>query len=367
MKKSIILSVIFISLIFSTYAQPSITQSDMPNIGDTLRIKVPITTNGDDYASSGTNHTWNFSNLVSASQRVDTFMSVASTSLVYMYYFQLLSGCNLAGNQPNFLSFSAPLGLGLSITNVYDFFDKSNASYAQLGYGAQFNGIPLPIKYSSPDVQLVFPLTYGEKDSCSFSDSTHIPSLGYYRERKHRVNKVDGWGTVIVPNDTFQAIRVVSVITAHDSIHVDTLINMGFNLNSVTTEYKWYADNMGEPVLKVSVVTGTGAGTTIEYRNRIKSNAGIKDINANIASAGLYPNPANENTNLYFSLEKAANIEINITDMLGRNIKTIANKQYPAGFNIIPIDISQMQLDKGIYFVRINSGSNSKVIKLQVL
>ena len=61
---------------------------------------------------------------------------------------------------------------------------------------------------------------------------------------------------------------------------------------------------------------------------------------------GLYPNPVNENTNLYFSLAKPSTIEVSITDMLGRNIKTITSKEYPEGFNSVPLDISGINLAK---------------------
>ena len=96
-------------------------------------------------------------------------------------------------------------------------------------------------------------------------------------EQEHRVNFVDGWGTVITPADTFSAMRVQSIITAHDSVHIDTIINYGTSFNYTTTEYKWYAYKMGEPVIKVSVRTGTGPSiTTVEYQNRPKNITGIK-------------------------------------------------------------------------------------------
>jgi hypothetical protein len=289
-------------------------------------------------------------------------MSVLSTSPVYWAVFQLLSGCNLAGNQPNMISINTSI---LSITNVYDFFDNSSASYAQYGFGALFNSVPLPVKYNNPDVQLLFPLTYGEKDSCDYSYSISIPSFGYYGESDHRVNFVDGWGTVITPGDTFSAMRVLSVITAHDSIYSDTL-GIGLPFNYTTTEYKWYANTMGEPVIKISVRSGTGAGTTADFRYKPRNTAGITDLESPIACVDLYPNPASENTELHFSLVKSSQVEFSITDILGRNIKTIAGKEYLAGFNSVPLDISGMNLCKGIYFVRVSSGNSSKVIKMEV-
>jgi len=52
---------------------------------------------------------------------------------------------------------------------------------------------------------------------------------------------------------------------------------------------------------------------------------------------------------------------------LVEKLKTIAGKDFHAGFNSVPLDISGMKLNKGIYFVRVSSGNSSKIIKLQVL
>jgi hypothetical protein len=363
MKKILLLSSMLFMIIFSSLAQPTINKSDMPVVGDTIRVNNSLSVNGDNYDTTGVNYTWNLSNLTSSSQSVDTFKNVLSTSIIYYVYFTGLA--NLAENAPNMVSINTPL-LPVTITNVYDFFDNSTASFSQLGFGAKFNGTPLPVKYSNPDVQLVFPLTYGEKDSCDFSYNVNIPSFGYYGEKEHRVNCVDGWGTIINPIDTFQAMRVRSVVTAHDTIHVDTLINYGTSFNYTTTEYKWYAYKMGVPVMDISVRTGTGASTTIVYPNEPKNTTGIKADDSPCFILGLYPNPVNENTNLYFSLAKPSQLEVNITDLLGRNIKTIASKEYPEGFNSVPLDISGMNLGKGIYFVRVNSVNSSKIIKLEV-
>ena len=145
MKKTLLLSSIFIFIILSSYAQPVIKKTDMPNVGDTIRINTALNSSGINYTSTDTNYLWDFSSLTSSSQRVDTFMSIASTSPTYQIIFQYLSGCNLAGNQPNMVSINTPL-IPITITNVYDFFDNSSASYEEFGFGAKFNGIALPRK-----------------------------------------------------------------------------------------------------------------------------------------------------------------------------------------------------------------------------
>ncbi|MFA4852353.1 MAG: hypothetical protein WC599_07540, partial [Bacteroidales bacterium] len=246
MKKFLFLFILFVLITNTSFSQPLIDQNDMPNIGDTLRVNISLSTNGVNYDTTGSNVTWNFSGFTATSQRVDTFMTVQTTSTLAYYLF--FYDATLVGTQPDLTPVNLPITT-ISITNVYDFFKKATASYSQLGFGAKFNGTAIPARYNNPDVQLKFPLTYLEKDSCDFSYHVSIPSMGYFGEKKHRVNYVDGWGTIITPIDTFQAMRVLSKITAHDSIHLDTFGGIPYAFDYNVTEYKWYADNMGIPVM----------------------------------------------------------------------------------------------------------------------
>lgn len=362
MKKPILIAIFSLIIFFHSFSQAVIDQNDMPNIGDTLRVNINNSLDGVDYISSGVNYLWNFSNLTATSERIDTFLSVQSTPSIYYYYiFQMLLGCNLAATQPDISNMSL-----ISLTNVYNFYKKSAANFSQYGYGADFNGNSIPMKYDNPDVQLIFPLTYGEKDSCDYQDTLSLDTLGgiFYGEKRHRVNYVDGWGNIITPIDTFHTVRVVSTITGHDTIFMSI---MGYATDYVIKEYKWYADGMGIPVLKIAVRTGANAGTTVEFNNREQiSYMNINDSDPSLTFTTLYPNPANEQTGLHFSLAKQAEVKIDITDILGKNIKTFGSKEYPAGFTTVPLNIKELNLSKGTYLVKISTENNSKTLKLQL-
>jgi hypothetical protein len=361
MKKYLLLLPSILFLIHLS-AQPIINQNDMPSVGDTLTLNIASSVTGLDYATSGCNYTWDLSGIVPTSQRIDTFKAVSTLPQLYSLVF---SNATFGVTAPDMVPVSTGLSV-LSITNVHNFFLNETSSYSQLGYGAKFNGFALPVKFDNPDVVLNFPLTLGEKDSCDFAYFLDMSStLGmYYGESKHRVNYVDAWGKVITPVDTFMAMRVLSKITAHDTIHLDTLGGFGFAFNYTVQEYKWYAKSMKVPVMNISVRSGTGAGTTAEYPNLLNPHTDVSEFDPSLAFLDIYPNPADENTELYFSLIKISAVEIDISDMLGRNIKTFALKEYPEGFNSVPLNIQDME--KGIYFVRINAGNSSKVIKMQV-
>ena len=65
------------------YGQITITDNDMPEIGDTIRTSLAIDLTGFNYEETGQDFTWDFSGLMPLFQQVDTFVSVTSTPILY--------------------------------------------------------------------------------------------------------------------------------------------------------------------------------------------------------------------------------------------------------------------------------------------
>ncbi len=68
-----------------------------------------------------------------------------------------------------------------------------------------------------------------------------------------------------------------------------------------------------------------------------------------------YPNPFNPSTRIEFSVEHAARVRMTVYDMLGREIRTLANGMYEAGDHVITWDGrngSGAQMTSGVYYIR---------------
>ncbi len=94
----------------------------------------------------------------------------------------------------------------------------------------------------------------------------------------------------------------------------------------------------------------------------IDCTVGINEVNDNLSSGKLYPNPAN--TVVYYENELAADEsgKVKLMDMLGKEIKEY---KLTKGSNLISIPVSD--LAKGIYLVKIKiAGRSDKMIKLAV-
>ncbi len=79
-------------------------------------------------------------------------------------------------------------------------------------------------------------------------------------------------------------------------------------------------------------------------------------------SARIYPNPVAENANLQIELEESATLEISIYNILGSEVITVGDRFYPAGQQLIGLDLQG--LHSGIYFCIIKTDQLSETIKL---
>ena len=78
-----------------------------------------------------------------------------------------------------------------------------------------------------------------------------------------------------------------------------------------------------------------------------------------------YPNPFNPSTTIRFSLPKETQLKINIYNMLGEIVETIAEGTYEAGYHKINFNASN--LSSGMYIYRIESSDFVKTMKMMLL
>ena len=77
----------------------------------------------------------------------------------------------------------------------------------------------------------------------------------------------------------------------------------------------------------------------------------------------VYPNPVSQSATISFSLDKASPAMIQVVDMNGRILKTIANKGFPEGHH--EVTFNRELLKAGVYFLRIST--NHKVTTQKIV
>lgn len=278
---------------FALHAQITIGLPDMPSAGDTVRYHtVPAT--GLDAESTEAGFIWDFSQLTKGTEGADTCVTVASTPLPYQFFF------NNPFLYPEHRADYAVRGQGfnfqvLTVTDVREYFKKDATGFRNVGFGANINGIPTSTRREPVDWIHRFPLEYGDMDT-SFSQFTlNVPTLFSYTQRQTRYNEADGWGTLYLPADTFEVLRVKSTIVRIDSAYVEQF-GQGFTFPAAETiEYKWIAQGMDLPVLVITVVAGQPATARYHYSPE-EVETGISSAQA--SSMLPFPNPAQGAVNL---------------------------------------------------------------------
>ncbi len=247
-----------ISLLINAQTPIIVTTADMPLVSDTVRYSTSAIDVSTLLNDTGANRTWNFSNLVPNFQDIAQFKTVLNTNVGYYSAFSSSS----YGTQDPDISFTLA-----TATNVFTFYKNSTASYVADGRGLTVSSLPLTQPYLGKDVIYKFPLTYGNRDTSSYyTDAVNLLVANLVSTGK-RINVVDGWGALTTPYGTFDCIRVKSIVQETDTLKITTPIAFSLPVAHNKTEYKWIAKGKKTPILEISVATGTGAATTIKYRD----------------------------------------------------------------------------------------------------
>ena len=78
-----------------------------------------------------------------------------------------------------------------------------------------------------------------------------------------------------------------------------------------------------------------------------------------------YPNPFNPTTEIEYQIAGAGPVTLRVYDLLGREVKTLVNERQSPGTHSVTFDANK--LPSGVYFYRLESGTNSQVKKLVLL
>lgn len=156
--------------------------------------------------------------------------------------------------------------------------------------------------------------------------------------------------------------------TNYSNYSLDSSINIlgydwkSFNMSTfswdITDSLSYIIKNYNEDVWQVIFTGTTGSSQGKMYFTKEKIATVSLEENTPVLNVGVYPNPTSSVLNINFELVNSSfPAMINLFDMNGRVVKMISNDFQNSGFNQLKTDISELQ--SGVYFLQIKSGSNS--------
>ncbi len=345
------------------FNQITIDQNDFPGADDTALVSISDDTNLD-LTQTGTNFTWDYSDLHIASQRIDTFFNVSDASFLYQTQF------NNAFTEPDYVSdfysnligFDLPgaSGAGIDISKPVTFVRITGTSYENVGLGLELNGFEVPMAADTIDVEYELPMGFGD----SWSSDSYIyvdlnPAFnGIFQRLQYRTSEVDGWGSITTRFGTFDVIRVRSEIEYIDSAYVD--FGAGGTWLPLPTPnevvYTWWSEGNKVPVMKVvaQVIGGNETITRVEFKDQSRNLAGIEE-SENFAGQ-IYPNPANGIVNLTFD---ASVDQVIIYNIAGEVV-------YQNNVTESTMNIDVQSWTSGVYLVKLIGDESVSAAKLIV-
>ena len=113
------------------------------------------------------------------------------------------------------------------------------------------------------------------------------------------------------------------------------------------------------------IVSSNGKYNSGEKKDiKLVSSIGLNDVENNISSINVYPNPVKDIATLDITLSESSNATIQVVDLMGRTLIDLGTKSFKAGQN--SIELNTTNLSNGMYFVKINSNNGIATKKITV-
>ena len=316
---------------FTVIAQPTLTNTNILNIGDAHTYYVIDSNAVNMDAVNGANVTWDYSSSAG-------YMGATSDNII----INAASGSH-ASSFPN-SSIADELQGNLTIyKNIVN-----DSIYAQ-GHVFSEPNLGIVVSNLSIDnmVMMKYPFTYQDNFTDAFDGTVNAAQVSPVPiDYSGTISYIaDGHGTMILPSgNTFSnVLRIKSV--------ENSLADLGIlgQVSVVRTVYVYYdLATSNFPIFIHSTLSASGTDITTVYSYEQAANevtVGVEENN--LTKISIYPNPAKDLLNIA-NLQNVRSVEV--MDLTGK----VVIKQNE---NFKSIDINK--LNPGVYFVKVNSGNSS--------
>ena len=313
-----------------------------PAYGDSLTGNLIIyDTTGVSSGTAGANITWNYSTVSQTSSwpLSHTYFDPAATEGSYMF-----PNADVADRNSN---------------GVYSYFENSADSVTF--FGDYHDSVTFHQSWD-PQKNMMCSFTFGNIYSDFFS-RYNFSQCPYHHTYTNRTITYDGYGTIILPDDTFQVARIKIVENT-----LDTAICIGPAIisNWVDTTYVWYDINSGQPVFSWHYFYDF----TNVYKNIIIQEYAYSHLPAIVSGidepgppvpASAYPNPVNGTLIVSPGEWNGSGSQLELRNILGQVIYSA-----PLSGSEPMVKVNMAGQPEGIYVLILESGSGQFTQKVIV-
>jgi|GEM_PF-6181829 len=99
----------------------------------------------------------------------------------------------------------------------------------------------------------------------------------------------------------------------------------------------------------------------------VQNTTGILKVVSSANQLSLYPNPAADAVSLVFQNNTASNVNLKLYDLNGNQVAILYNEQMQRGKQTVPLNLGNLQLSPGVYFIRATINNVLETIKLTII
>lgn len=329
------LNILSIILCASLSAQVTIQESSIPIAGDSVTIAICSDT--PEPGINGNNVTWDMSGLTETEEQYFVFKNPAETLLGNDFPNATISGISWQGN----VSYYKVDELGLSTVGEASIINESDTFL---------------LTYDDDESFIELPQMFNDMNSDIFSGISS--TFGFEVPFNGNVSlEVDGEGTLILPNGTYS-----NVLRYHLEREFTTTF-MGNTTTTTKEQWGWWSSDYRFWLLIMENNTQpVGSSSLVWYNKSPEPVIVLNNISENKQHLNMFPNPSHKFEPISFYVDfNDSDAFIQVFDLQGKEI--VAKREIiTKGINTF-----DLQLEAGIYILKIHTKENFSSIRLSII
>ncbi|MCB0748661.1 MAG: T9SS type A sorting domain-containing protein [Ignavibacteriae bacterium] len=216
--------------------------------------------------------------------------------------------------------------------------------------------------------------TYGEIYADLFSNGTTIPAWGTAKGNgsKAGYHSIETgyyaylYGNLFYNDNPIELYYKIEPVDYNREIVLSPLaINSQLSIKEVIWDNEPYPNYISD-TRRLIVNAGVGGKIKVIFETDYPISVPASETLApKFELSQNYPNPFNPSTIIRYTIPEAGNVSLKIYDVLGREVRTLINKELNSGEHEIEFDAGS--LSSGIYFYNLKTGNFTSTKKLILL
>ncbi|MFA7056071.1 MAG: metallophosphoesterase [Candidatus Cloacimonadales bacterium] len=176
-----------------------------------------------------------------------------------------------------------------------------------------------------------------------------------------------------LPNHGMVTSNVAQIVNMHNIEFADVLVKFKMPLNSsnfsvINGEISQIVELNDKKIVHVKTLVAANSVLDVSIQATTSNSQDVNEVTTNLSNVLVFPNPSNpanerNETTISFDLKNRSKVSLSVYNLKGQKVEQVCqNKLFVAGHHNIAW-VTSSQLSSGIYLLKLNTESESKLMK----